>query len=264
MVTDMTFLAYWIRNTLIVASVIGLLVIGIIITAKRVKSTKILGVSYIISAVSAGMSQTYTLIMRFVGIETAARLSTAVSVMSLVCNLACTLCLCIFLHKNYGKKLIYIPLMLLSVIGPFANVILGNLFNKSEISGLTAGYRMTLITIINGFITGTVSAIIVIVIFYSNRNKEKVIPHMWILKIITFIWSCINSGIRMISYCALIAESTDKSVSGFYASHWYSFSTTADMSTETIGALVALIIPVYVLIMVIRASRRENAEILNR
>ena len=84
------------------------LVLGILIAANKVKPTRILGIGYIFASVPILTGSLPQFISRFVGAAVLARLSIALSWTGYICALAFSLCICLYIHKRYGKKLIYI------------------------------------------------------------------------------------------------------------------------------------------------------------
>ena len=263
MVTDLNLMMlYMVRIIIVFGSAVFLLIAGILIAVSKVKPTRILGVGYIISAVATLLSQTFSLSIRFVGTESFARLSTPVSVTGFACSLMSSLCICLFIHKRYGWKFIYIPLLCLPVLSKVADLIVVKALNGSDLSGSMFGYWISLTNVVNAFVTGTVASIFVIVILLKNKEKEDLIPHAWIMKTVTFICSCITAGFLMITYPAMIArESLGKENVSVFISTWLMNYETNYMLIEIFAALSTIILPIYILIMISKASRREKAEL---
>ena len=141
------------------------------------------------------------------------------------------------------------------------NYIVSMALSKStSLSVPTLGYWISLTNEINNLDTGIVLAVIVIGIFYKNRNTEKVIPKYWFFKIISFIISCVLAFGRMISYSVLLAAAygTGKADLNIFAQIWSGNTELISIWSELIGALAGLIIPIYILVMVRDYSRKED------
>ena len=257
------YILFWMKNIIVFASALAMLVFGILIASNKVKSTKVLGISFIVSAIASAVSNLLSFLIRYVNVEIYARYSVFSSTVSYIATFAAALCICIFIHKNYGKKFIYIPIMLLHVGALAANFFVRMALNKSaESMQISAfGYWMSLTSEINSLVTGTVAAVIIIAILYKNRNIEKVVPKLWIFRIITFIWSLMLACYRIISYSVMIASNVDgeKNMSVF-AQIWSGNMESSTIMTDMLSALVALIIPIYILLMVNAVSRKEKLE----
>ena len=144
-----------------------------------------------------------------------------------------------------------------------ANFFVKMALNKSaeSVSIPALGYWMSLTSEINSLVTGTVAAVIIIVILYRNSNTEKVVPKLWLFRIITFILSCTLACYRIISYSVMIASNVDgKKNMSVFAQIWSGNMESGTIMTDMITALAALIIPIYILLMVNAVSRKEKLE----
>ena len=254
---------FWLKNIIVFASAVAVLVIGILIAVNKVKSTKVLGISFIISAVASLTSSLQDILIRYVDIEKYAQYVSISSVVTLISSLVAALCISIFIHKSYGKKFIYIPVMLLPVSSIVANLIVRTALNSSSASMSAGawGYWMTLTGEINNLVTGTVSAVIIITVLYKNRNTEKAVPKLWLFKTISFIVGCVLACFRIVSYSMMIAATVNgKSNISVLAQLWTGNLETIAFMTQLFGALAALIIPIYVLISVSDVSRKGKLE----
>lgn len=233
------------------------LVLGILIAAGRIKSTKILGVGFIVSAAASLFAINSTVLQRYVGAAVFSKMSVASTFITMAAGLVSYFCICRFVHKNYGKKWIYIPVFAAQIYTYLANFVIAYLLNKSGANALT-GYWIVLSKTVNNFITGTVIAVIFIIIFYKNRTIEKIIPGTWKIRLAVYIWSVISSAVTAFSYLYLtrLFRQTSNSIHGrmFIPPVALYYSTAV---LEMVGALVGLIFPIYVLVMVRKASRRD-------
>lgn len=250
-----------VRNIILIGTGIVLLVVGILITSNKIKPTRILGIAFIISAVTSLISRSTGLLMRYGNVETFARTSSATSVIVFAGSIAATLCVCIFLHKRYGSKFVYIPLLLLPLVSRFASVIVTSALNGSGVSSSELGYWISLVYNINSLVTEIAAALIIIIILYKNSSKEDLIPKTWALRTITLIWNCFVTGVTVTTYCANLAKiKAGSNEVTIFASSWLMNSDSLGLLVEMISGFVALIIPIYVLVMIVKASKSMNEE----
>ena len=244
-----------------VVAFVTVLVLGILIAANKVKPTKILGIGYIFSAVPILSAVVPQYISRFLGVAALARLSVAITLTGSFCSLAFSLCLCLFIHKRYGKKLIYIPVLAVPIVGNLASAIVASLLNRSGAVGMSLGVWISLTREINSFVTGTVASIAVIIVLYMNRNKEDIVPKLWLFRIIVYAWSVISFAYRVIYYLTLLIGT------GAVKLSTVSFMRPLARNSELISSvmsiistLVAVIIPVYIFISVCKYSRNTETK----
>ena len=229
-----------------------LLVIGIMIAANKTKQTKVLGIGYIITSISSGAVFFYNVLLLLSDTKEVVVYGDAVMIGTIICVLASSLCVCIYIHKNYGKKLIYVPVLLIPVAGLIleygATVTIAKLYN-----GFVQSMVISLVNDVTNFVSVTVMAIVILVVLYKNREKEKIIPKAWLVKTITVIGSVIEIAVICITYLAVIKSSESE---GMMA---YSDTTVVILSmVQAMDSLVAIIVPVYVLSKVSKASKKEK------
>lgn len=231
---------------------IAALVIGILIATSKIKSTRILGIKYIISAIFSFIANAIQ-ITRFTAKtpELIASLSQVNNVISFMAAVAGLLCICLFIHKNYGCKWIYFPLLaqpLVSVISTVAfRFVLSRIGDSKQ---YIAGTGLS--TALTSLILGTVEALILILVFYKNRKAEKVIPHAWIIKLIYFCCYLISpiSGLIFYGRCFVAgAKGEDLYFSLISKFTMYQYYFTIFL------ALVGLVMPIYILVMTKKAER---------
>ena len=258
MYSDLTTLfLYAVRNIVVLGSCVAMIIVSILIIANKTSSTKILGIGYLVAGLVELANQCFNLLLRYGDMERVVIFSSVLGIAGFIGNLALNLCISIFLHKNYGKKFVYIPLMLLPVAAKVADYLVRVLINSSSASGTEMGYWMLMTSVINGFVTGTAVAVIIIVILYMNSKKEQVIPKAWILRIVTLLWSFTMTGFNIFNYGTMLAShaADDKAVKNALSNMVVS-SDTVYLMLEIIGALVMLIIPIYILAMASKASKK--------
>lgn len=253
-----------VRNIIVIGAGVAMIIVSILIIANKTASTKILGIGYLVAGLIGLADQSFNLLMRYGNMDTVVRFSVAIGVANLISILVRNLTVSIFLHKNYGKKLIYIPLMLLPVVSRVADYLVRLLINASPAKGSEMGYWMLLTSVIDELVTGTATSVIIIVILYMNSKKEQVIPKAWIFRTVTLLWSITLAGFNIIYYSTMLAKSaSDDRVVRNIISGMAVNSDQAQLLVEITGALVMLVIPVYVLLMANKASKKENIKVID-
>ena len=241
-----------------VITAVAALVIGIVVTSVKVKQTKILGLSVVFSALSGIISAFYNLFVLYKGSAEIARYAKVQSILLLVFPLVSSFFVCFYIHRNYHKKYFYIPVLLIPVAGRILYRVTAMLIDRlgtGYSGGLAPMYRISMAQNIYNLITGSAVTIILIVVFYLNKNREKIIPHTYIIYIISAVWTFIFQGYNILYYMALSVESMG-GLSDFtiYKSAYVTIILTV------FAALVSFIFPVYLLVRVIKALRAPKEE----
>ena len=239
------------------------LVLGIIVTVNKLKQTKILGFSVIFTAVSGIISSLYLYLVNYRGIWEVANLNKLHTVLVLAFSLAGLYFICLYVHRNYHYKFIYFPVLIVPVVERIANLISNRLvFTLSspytEYYVLTS--RVQIAQNITSLVVSTIIFFILFIVFYLNKKNEKFIPHYYVICLITLIWRVINHGFAALYHLIISLDATA----------WFDANTVADFMYDNgyyitvfftvLGAFVTLIFPVYLLIRVIKASRKEDDE----
>ncbi len=234
---------------------IAALVIGILITTSKIKSTKILGIGYIISAALGFISDSlFILRSTLKSPELVASMSPINTVLSFMATVAGLLCICLFIHRNYGYKWIYFPLLAQPVVSIIST--LAFRFVLIRIAGSTQYIAGTgLSNAFTSLILGSVEALILILVFYKNRKAEKIIPHAWIIRIVSFCCSLILNVSSVI----------------FYGKYFFSGAGGDNLYFALISkftmfqycfliflSLVGLVMPVYILVMAKKAEKQPE------
>ena len=235
---------------------IVLFVMGIMIAVNKTKPTRVLGIGYIITSISSGAVFLYNLLLIIYDTEKVVVFGDAVMIGTLICIMAGLLCICIYIHKNYGKKYVYIPILLLPLTGMIVSAVVALLLNKAGLRGFEYSMVISLVNDVNNVVTIAAAAVIIIIVLYKNREKEKIIPKAWCAKTITVIWSVIEIVVISATYLSVIKSAgTD----GLKA---YSDNTFMTLTmVQSFDSLVALVVPVYVLSKVNKASNQGKANI---
>ena len=260
---SLVHLLMWTYYIVPLTAAVVTLVFGIMVTASKIKQTKILGISLILSALGSAVAGVYNLFMVLAGSMVVARLATVQSAFALIVAYACSVCTCIYIHRNYQKKYIYFPLLLIPLASSISNaVIVGviNRMNSENSAGSLVVQRIGMAQNINSLIFNVAVSLIVIIVFYKHRDIERYIPHYYIISTIALVWRCIGFSLYIIYY-AILASSAAKN--GFAA---YSSADPVQvlLIVQTIiGSLISLIFPIYLFVRVLRASREpEEPEVM--
>ena len=261
MLIDFSYIIlYWADIFMTFLSLVAMIAIGIVVVANRVKPTKILGVSFIIAAIGSLFSSVNNVIVRYVGVEIYAKYSSFSAIAGIICSLVVALCLCIYIHKSYGKKYIYIPIMLLTVAAPVATVIVNLCLTKvGNVPSL--GYWISLVHSINDLVVNSAKCAVLIVVLYKNRLNEKIIPHAWIVFVIKLVSGIFISGFYIFSYSMIIAtDGMPRSEISSFASSVLATSEKAYLVVGIISSMVALAFPLYVIVMVCKKKASAETE----
>lgn len=219
-----------------------------------------LGIAYILSFVTSLLSILMIFVPRFLGIRAMTAISLAFTLIRTTVSITCSFFIARFLHKRYGKKLIYIPVVIVPVVGYFANTAVATLLTKVGTGNGKLGFWINLTQNINNLITATVSAMAVIIVLYKNKGNEKIIPNAWILKIIVYVWGVLAYLFNITYYSLMVAGTKAKGTLLFpVVMNFEGLS----MIVLLINLLVALIIPIYVLVMVKKTARQHLTKDLN-
>ena len=232
---------------------IAVAIIGFVIALGKTKSVKILGIGYIVTGIIGIVIQGASLASYMVGTaDVVAKINTISSLVGTVSSLFGLLCVCLFVHKNYGCYWIYFPLFAQPVVSAIARVVFASVF--SRIGGemmLIAGVGLS--TNVTTLVTETVTAIILIAVFYKNRKNEKTIPHTWIIRLIAYLWSLIMIIASVVFY--VICLNGGANAESIYIELSNKFAIFQIVYT-IINSFVGLVLPIYILVMAKRAERK--------
>ena len=234
---------------------IAALVIGILITTSKIKSTKILGIGYIISAALGFISDSLFILRSTLrSPELVASMSPVNTVLSFMATVAGLICICLFIHRNYGYKWIYFPLLAQPVASAVSTVVLRVVLiricgNDQYIAGTGLSAAIT------SLILGSVEALILILVFYKNRKAEKIIPHAWIIRIVSFCCSLILTVSTIIFYGKCFAAGA-KGDNLYFA--LISKFTMFQYCFSVFLSLVGLVMPIYILVMAKKAEKQPE------
>ena len=239
----------------------ALLVLGVLVTINKEKQTKILGIGFIISGVASILSGVFTTFRPMMGAVIYAKLSIGVNLIASLVSIATMFCLCRYIHKTYGKKYIYIPVFAIMLVNRIASTVVAFCLNKTG-NGMITAYWINLTNSINGFISGTAIAVILFLAFYQNRDKEKIIPDTWKIRIALYVISLIKTGYYVFAYVVLLKVVKNHSYDpGGLISFLYGKADAILMLLELLDALAALIFPIYVFVRLKKERAQKIPEI---
>lgn len=190
-------------------------VMGVLTVSGRQKSTKWLGIAYIIQSIATIVYFLTRFIMRFVSIELIASFSMAGNIVITVCAFISMVFICVFIHKNYGKKLIYVPVLLLqfaSFVIPTAAMYIVN--NLHVFKGNKLSAALTLISGIGNFVPVAIATVIIIVVLFKNRQMEKTVQFLWVFELIYLIILFFVQSADAVYYLNVLSEGNYNAMKG--------------------------------------------------
>lgn len=214
---------------------------GLVTMICKPRTTKILGLSFALSSASHVLECVAQIVLKTEGDQAYVDFSSSIGLIQFALGIGAIVCLCIFIHKNYGKKLIYLPLLLIPLAEAVVTVITTFTLGHT-LSAVALGYGVSIAGVVISFIFGAVISLIVIKAFFDNRDEEEVIPKAWLCKVIALVWSLIEAVLLTVIY----ASAMQSGISG-----------QADMLRmliTVVTSIVSLILPLYVMIKAITAG----------
>ena len=227
---------------------LAITVFGFIILFSKTKSTRILGLSFVLTSFANLLECAPFFVVRLCSQAVYMNYVNVESILQMVIMIAAPLCMCIFIHRNYGMKFIYIPLLILPVLNNVARIAINNAFNSFGMPVNDFVMWTNTVNAINGFVIGAVSSVILIIVFYKNRKKEPVIPLTWIFEIAGLAGSAFNTFLLCIFYLTMYQD-------GKMASD---FSNSAITTAGLMMAMISLAFPVYVMVMAFKKGKLES------
>ena len=214
---------------------------GLVTMICKPGTTKILGLSFALSSASLVLECVAQIVLKTEGDQAYVDFSSSMGLIQFALGIGAIVCLCIFIHKNYGKKLIYLPLLLIplaeAVVTMITTITLGQ-----TLSSFALGYGVSIAGVVISFVFGAVTSLIVIKAFFDNRDEEEVIPKAWLCKVIALVWSLIEAVLLTVIYASAMQS-------------WISGQ--ADMLRmliTVVTSIFSLILPLYVMIKAITAG----------
>lgn len=249
----------WIYEIVRYGSAIAGVVIGILIAVSKTKSTRPLGISYILSAINSIMGFISGSLIHVLSKKDMYGFQYSRTIITFALSLATTYFLCRFIHKNYGKKFIYIPMFLLPVLTLVLTFLSNRIFSRHKTWGDSTSYLVNLGNLAVTLIITTISTVIIVVILFKFRKNEKVVPYLWLLRIFFYIFTCFSYAFTSAA-CVIDMVNADvpKRDIDPFASFFMNNYSTMNMFLGMISALISLIIPLYILINARSCAKKQQ------
>lgn len=239
----------WIYEIVGYGSSIACIVIGILIAVSKTKSTRPLGISYILSALNTLMGYISGSLLHVLSIKEIYGFQYTRTIISFALSLAATYFICRFIHKNYGKKFIYIPMFLFPVLTLVLTFLSNHIFNRHKTWGDSTPYLVNLGNLAVSLLITTISTVIIVVILFKYRKSEKVVPYLWLLRILFLIWTYFNYAFTSTTVVIdMVNTDVPKRDLAPFVSFWMDNYSSTSNFLAIISSLISLIVPLYVLI----------------
>lgn len=255
---DFTLLLMRGRYVLPMIVAVAVLILGIIITCIKVKETRFLGLSVIFAGLSSIVSSVHYFLFHYMGSDTAARLNSTIPYYVLLLTLSGYFFICFYVHRNYHKKFIYIPMMAIPVAGNLITIGATRLVNMLFYQygdDINWSFRTSLVNNLFSLIISAAILILLYCVFKSNRKLEKYVPHYHTICLITLIWNCIYYGFYILYNASMLLMTNTRYDPSFIIKTLQRRAYVIIGLNTMLNALVSLILPIYILIMVIKARR---------
>lgn len=249
----------WVYEIIRYGSAIAGVVIGILITVGKTKSTRPLGISYILSAINSLTGFISGSLMHVLSVKEIYGFQYSRTIITFALSLASTYFICRFIHKNYGKKFIYIPMFLLPVLTLVLTFLSNHIFNRHKTWGDSTPYLVNLGNLAVSLLITTISTVIIVVILFKYRKNEKVVPYLWLLRILFLIWTCFSYAFTSTTVVIdMVNADVPKRDLSPFASFWMDNYSTTNNFLAIISSLISLIIPLYVLINARSCAKKQQ------
>lgn len=249
----------WVYEIIRYGSAIAGVVIGILIAVCKTRSTRPWGIATMLSAIITIMGFISGSLINVLSAREMSGFQYSRTIITFALSLATTYFICRFIHKNYGKKFIYIPMFLLPVLTLGLTFLSNRIFNSHKTWGSDIGYLLNLGNLAVSLISTTISNLIIIIVLFKFRKKEKVVPYLWLLRIFFYIFTCFSYAFTS---TALVIDMVNSDVPkrdlSPFASFWMDNYSTMNMFLGIISALISLIIPLYVLINARSCAKKQQ------
>ena len=231
-----------------ILAALGVIVLGIITGAGKTESVRMLGMSFIFASIGTLTTGLLQFFAHLLPMEQYVSLSQANIIVTEAGSFISLIFVCIFLHKNYGKKNIYVPLLLIQLAGSVIPRITAYFINKlPELKGIDLTVALMMNNLTGYLVTEIAVSLIIIITLFKNRKVEKVVPKLWVLKIITLAFAFISFGTNSFLYLNLLNDPY--------------FLTSYDWMSSVItlaGSLLILLIPVYVTVKAVKTAKTKD------
>ena len=239
------------------ASDIAVMIIGTLIIIGKVRQVKVLGIGFVVSSVFALISHLCTMAFYLSSEPVSTALSWESSAAGIVASVAGSICVCLYIHKNYGCKWVYFPVLAQPIVSTIARLAFEYVLRDVS-STMQYVFSMGLSSNATSLVTGSVEAVILIVLFYKNSDKEKLIPHAWIIRLVEYCLFLIIPIASIIFYSVCLKGELQGGDTGFHMYHDSYGNLVLLMYIITmLGSLLAFLMPVYILVRIKRSETEE-------
>lgn len=254
----------WIYEIVGYGSSIACIVIGILIAVSKTKSTRPLGISYMLSALNSLTGFIFSSLMHFLSVKEIYGFQYTRTIITFALSLATTYFICRFIHKNYGKKFIYIPMFLLPVLTLVLTFLSNRIFSRHKTWGDSTPYLVNLGNLAVSLLITTISTVIIVVILFKYRKSEKVVPYLWLLRILFLIWTYFNYAFTSTTVVIdMVNTDVPKRDLAPFVSFWMDNYSSTSNFLAIISSLISLIVPLYVLINARSCAKMQQTAIQN-
>ena len=164
------------------------IILGIVIICLKSRQQRFLGVRAAFIGTALLLSSGTYFIQRAVPAGTYARISTGVSLISTIAIIVSIIFLFIYAQNSYGTRAILAVLIIKIVSVPLISIITKAIYTNSDSRSLQ---RSSYISKIPPSLISIAMAVIVFVVFFKNRDKDPVLPKLWIF----FLLELIETGL---------------------------------------------------------------------
>lgn len=179
----------YIFQVLMLVAAVAELVIALLIVFGKVKHIRVLGIGFAFMSLGNVLTTVQRLLLKYGNLssDSISRFVLAARYLQILFDLVYLIFICIFLHKNYGKKFVYLPVLITSftvrLLGNAASPIAVRLLNSHTIS--TETYQALSLAV--NFLLGSIVSVIITVFLFNNRKQERIIPRFWLFSLLQVI-----------------------------------------------------------------------------
>lgn len=177
---QMGTILYLLYHILMILIPIASIIVGIIIIRKKEQRTGSLGISAIIVGVYILLNSLLSIMSTLFSINILSSFYMVLGVIRLIIGVICAICIGLYAKKEYESKLVYILPAAYLGIRIINTIIMWVLNNK--LSGMmdeTYIFRNYQISMLTSYLADGVMALIIMYVFYKNREKESLLPDIW-------------------------------------------------------------------------------------
>lgn len=174
---------------LMLVAAVAELFISLLIVFGKVKQIRVLGIGFAFMSLGNVLTTVQRLLLKYGNLssDSISRIVVASRYLQILFELAYLIFICIFLHKTYGKKFVYLPVLITSftvrLLGNAASPMAVRLLNSHTIS--TETYQALSLAV--NFLLGSIVSVIIIVFLFNNRKQERIIPRFWFFSLLQVI-----------------------------------------------------------------------------